>query len=141
MDARAIIDSGFIAALWDRRDPLHAWAAATAPSVKGPWLTCEGCISEMAFLLGDGMGSAAVLDLYDQLERGLIVSLHLVPEELARVRAETARYRGRIVDFADACLMSLSDQHPRLPIVTTDVHDFAVYLRGRSARKLIAPGV
>lgn len=139
MDARAIVDSGFIAALWDRKDPLHAWAAETAPRVRGPWLTCEDCVSEIVFLLGDGLGLAAVLDFYEQIERGLILSRHLVPEELARVRAETVRYRSRAVDFADACLMVLSDQHPRLPLVTIAASDFTVYLRGRKARRLIAP--
>lgn len=139
MDARAIVDSGFIVALWDRKDPWHAWATATATSLRGPWLTCEGCVSEIAFLLGDGLGPAAVLDFYEQIERGLILSRHLVPEELARVQAETARYRGRVVDFADACLMVLSDQYPRLPVVTLDGNDFAVYLRGRKNRKLLVP--
>jgi predicted nucleic acid-binding protein len=139
MDARAIVDSGFIAALWDRRDPLHSWAAATAPEVRGPWLTCEACVSEIVFLLGDGLGAAAVLDFYEQIEQGLIISVHLVPEELARVRAETSRYRGRVVDFADASLMVLSDRYPRLPLVTIDVSDFSVYVRGRKARKLIMP--
>ena len=139
MDARVLVDTGFLVALWDRRDPEHAWAAGVVPKLRGPWLTCEACVSEMVFLLGGSLGPAAVLDLYEQLERGLIVSRHLLPEDLARVRAETARYRGRTVDFADACLMVLSDQYPRLPLVTVDASDFAVYLRGRSARKVLAP--
>jgi uncharacterized protein len=139
MDARTIVDTGLVVALWDRRDPLHSWAVSVAPRLRGPWLTCEGCISEMAFLLGDALGTDAVLDLYDQVERGLIISHHLLPQDVARVRAETARYRGRVVDFADACLIVLSDQYPRLPLVTSDAGDFAVYLRGRSARKLITP--
>lgn len=139
MDARAIVDSGFIAALWDRKDPWHTWAAATATDLRGPWLTCEGCVSEIVFLLGDGLGPAAVLDFYEQIERGLIISRHLIPEELARVQTETSRYRGRVVDFADACLMVLSDQHPRLPLVTIDGNDFSVYLRGRKNRKVIVP--
>ena len=139
MDARALVDTGFIVALWDRRDPWHDWAAAAVPKLRGPWLTCEGCVSEMVFLLGDSLGPAAVLDLYEQLERGRIVSRHLLPDDLARVRVETARYRGRAVDFADACLMVLSDQYPRLPLATIDTTDFAVYLRGRSERKLFSP--
>ena len=139
MDARALVDTGFVVALWDRRDAWHAWAAGAASRLRGPWLTCEGCVSEMVFLLGDSLGPAAVLDLYEQLERGLIVSRHLLPEDLVRVRAETARYRNRPVDFADACLMVLSDQYPRLPLVTTDAGDFAVYLRGRSTRKIVSP--
>jgi len=139
MEARALVDTGFVVALWDRGDPCHGWAAAAASRLRGPWLTCEGCVSEMVFLLGDGLGPAAVLDLYEQLEHGLIVSQHLLPEDLARVRAESARYRGRTVDFADACLMVLSDQYPRLPLATIDSEDIAVYLRGRSARKVISP--
>lgn len=139
MDAHAIVDTGFVVALWDRRDPLHSWAVSIAPRLRGPWLTCEGSISEMVFLLGDALGADAVLDLYDQVERGLIISQHLLPQDVARVRAETARYRARVVDFADACLVVLSDQYPRLPLATSDADDFAVYLRGRSARKLITP--
>ena len=139
MDARAIVDTGFVVALWDRHDPWHSWAVATASKLRGPWLTCEGCVSEMAFLLGDSLGPSAVIDLYDQIERGFIISQHLLPEELARVRAETARYRSRIVDFADACLVVLSDRHPRLPLATGDAADFAVYLRGRTARNVITP--
>ena len=139
MDARAIVDSGFVAALGDERDALHSWAAATAIYLRGPWLTCEGCVSEIAFLLGASVGPAAVLNFYGKIERGLIHSLHLLPEELMKVTAETARYHGRQVDFADACLMTLSDRYPRLPIVTTDARDFPTYLRGRSARKLILP--
>ncbi len=139
MDARVIVDSGFIAALWDRKDPWHGWAVATATDLRGPWLTCEGCVSEIAFLLGDGLGPAAVLDFYEQIERGLIISRHLIPEELARVQTETSRYRGRVVDFADACLMVLSDQHPRLPLVTIDRNDFSVYLRGRKNRTILVP--
>jgi predicted nucleic acid-binding protein len=65
----------------------------------------------------------------------------LLPEQLAQIRAETEKYRGRVVDFADACLMVLSDEFPRLPIVTVDANDFAVYLRGRAPRKLITPAM
>jgi hypothetical protein len=38
-----------------------------------------------------------------------------------------------------ACLMALSDAAPRLPIVTVDQADFAVYLRGRRSRRLVTP--
>ena len=48
-----------------------------------------------------------------------------------------ARYHGRMVDFADASLVVLSDLHPALPVVTADRNDFAVYLRSRSPRILV----
>lgn len=93
----------------------------------------------MVFLFAERLGPPAVLELYRQIERRLILSRHFLPEDLEKVADETARYRDRVVDFADACLMVLSDQFPRLPIVTTDVADFTVYLRGRSVRRLLAP--
>jgi predicted nucleic acid-binding protein len=74
------------------------------------------------------------------LEGGALLSQHLLPEQLVAVQAEAARYHGRPVDFADACLMALSDTAPRLPIVTVDKADFAVYLRGRRSRRLMTPG-
>jgi predicted nucleic acid-binding protein len=67
------------------------------------------------------------------------MSQHLLPEQLAAVQAEAARYHGRPVGFADACLVALSDAAPRLPIVTVDKADFAVYLRGRRSRHLVTP--
>jgi predicted nucleic acid-binding protein len=56
------------------------------------------------------------------------------------VRAELLGYRKRWVDFADACLVVLSDEQPRLPVVTVDERDFGVYFRGRRGRKLLVPG-
>lgn len=138
-DAQTIVDSGFIVALLDRRDSLHGWAEKTARQARGPWLTCEACIAEICHLLRR-LAPAAHLDVYALIEQGSLRSQHLLPEQLASVRAEVARYRGRAVDFADACLMVLSDAAPQLPIVTVDGTDFAVYLRGRSHRHLLAPG-
>ena len=71
--------------------------------------------------------------------RGTLISQHLLPEQLAAVQTEAERYHGRAVDFADACLMVLSDGFPKLPVVTVDAGDFAVYMRGRGHRRLVVP--
>jgi predicted nucleic acid-binding protein len=138
MDARALVDTGFLVALVDRKDACHAWAVAIAKGLRGPWLTCEACISETYHLLGQ-IAPAESLKILTMLEGGALLSQHLLPEQLAAVQAEATRYHGRSVDFADACLMALSDAAPRLPIVTADKADFAVYLRGRRSRRLVTP--
>jgi len=135
--ARSIVDSSFLAALAVRKDPLHPWAVGVLPQAPGPWLTCEACVSEAVFLIGEELGMADVLKLYEKIEHGLIECRHIVPDHLTAVIAESARYHGRMVDFADASLMVLSDLHPALPIVTADKNDFAVYLRSRSRRTLV----
>ena len=136
--ARALVDTGFLVALVDRRDSCHTWAVAIAQSVPGPCLTCEACISESYHLLGQ-IAPTEFLKILAMLECGALMSQHLLPEQLAAVRNEAVRYRGRPVDFADGCLVALSDAAPRLPIVTVDSADFAVYMRGRPPRRLVTP--
>jgi len=138
--ARAIVDTGFLVALAHQDDADHAWAARLTPSLPGPWLTCEACVTETAYLLGK-VSTLEARKLYDLLDEGLLLSQHFLPEDLQAVRAELERYHHRTVDFADACLMVMSDAQPRLPIVTVDATDFAVYLRGRRARRLLTPDV
>lgn len=136
--ARALVDSGFLVALVDRKDQWHGWAVAIARDMPGPWLTCEACISESYHLLGQ-IAPAESMKVLTMLEGAALMSQHLLPEQLAGVIDEAKRYHGRTVDFADACLMAISDDYPRLPLVTLDKADFAVYLRGRRPRSLVAP--
>jgi predicted nucleic acid-binding protein len=135
---RSLVDTGFLVGLLDASDQWHAWAVKIAPQAKGPWLTAEACIAEAVHCLS-GKALPARARLFDWLARDLLLASHALPESRELVFAEMNRYRDREVDFADACLVTLSDQHPLLPIVTTDTRDFTVYLRGRTSRKLIAP--
>jgi hypothetical protein len=43
------------------------------------------------------------------------------------------------MDFAGACLVRLSDERPKLPVVTVDAADFAVCFRPRRDGRLIVP--
>ena len=138
MAGRAIVDTGFLVALLNEGDAHHRWAAGLLPSLRGPWVTAEACVSEAVFLLEE-TGRVSVERLLAWLEQGLLESQHFLPEELAAVQKELLGYRDRWVDFADACLVALSDQHPRLPVVSVDAADFAVYFRKRSGRKLLVP--
>jgi uncharacterized protein len=138
MAERAIVDTGFLVALLNRADEHHGWAAGMVPTLRGPWLTAEACISEAVFLL-ERAGRASVEALFRWLEHGALVSRHCLPEELAAIRSEMLRYGSRWVDLADACLVTLSDQQPKLPVVSVDAADFITYFRRRSARKLVLP--
>ena len=138
MEGRAIVDTGFLVALLNRSDDYHAWASGLVPALHGPWLTAEACISEATFLLEEA-GRPAVERLFQWMEKELLLSRHFLPDEVEPMRAEMFRYRSRWVDMADACLVIMSDRHPRLPVATVDAKDFAVYFRGRSTRQLLAP--
>jgi predicted nucleic acid-binding protein len=138
MAERAIVDTGFLVALLNRADAHHEWAAALVPQLRGPWLTAEVCISETVFLL-EQAGRTAVDALFRWLELGALVSGHCLPEQREPVVSEMLRYGKRWVDFADACLVVLSDERPKLPLVSVDAADFSVYFRRRPGRKLFLP--
>ncbi len=138
MDAHAIVDTGYLVALLNKGDRHHLWATGLLADLRGPWLTAEACISETVFLL-EQAGEPAIRKLFEWMERRLVISYHFLPEELESVRNEFFRYRGRWVDFADACLVVLSDRQPDLPLATVDQNDFAVYFRGRKGRTLHLP--
>lgn len=138
MAERAIVDTGFLVALLNRGDAHHAWAAGLVPKLKGPWLTAEACISETVFLL-EQAGRTTVDALLRWLEQGALVSRHCLPERIDAVRRELFAYGKRWVDFADACVVTLSDAHPKLPVVSVDAADFSVYFRRRSGRELVLP--
>src|SRR5262245_20301337 len=113
MAERAIVDTGFLVALLNRNDTHHEWAASLVPTLRGPWLTAEACISEAVFLL-EQAGHNAIEALFRWLEQGALVSRHCLPEQLEPVRSEVFGYGSRWVDFADACLITLSDEQPKL---------------------------
>ena len=138
MAGREIVDTGYLVALLNQNDVHHAWATGLLPSLRGPWSTAEACVSETVFLL-EQAGRISVERLVAWLEKGYIESHHVLPEELSAVQAETFAYGRRWVDFADACLVCLSDRTPKLPVVSVAAADFAVYFRHRRGRQLLVP--
>jgi predicted nucleic acid-binding protein len=136
MLARALIDTGPLAAALNRHDHWHSWSRKVFAEWPGPYLTTEANFTEACHLLERGTLKGS-LRLYEFAETGLIQIVSL-RDSLPEVQAHVARYRDRRVDFADACLLVLCERFPRLPVITTDRADFTIYLRGHGQR-LVMP--
>lgn len=77
--------------------------------------------------------------IFALVERGILRVVPLLPDESAAVRTLLARY-GERMDYADACLVRLSELHRKHTVVTTDANDFRIYRRlGRQALPLRVP--
>lgn len=137
MDAKVIVDTGPIVALMNRRDALHGWAVEVFGRMRGPYLTTEGNVSEICHLLEREQIKSS-LRFYALLKTDSVVVVSLA-DRMDAVQSQVARYRDRRVDYADAGLLALSDLYPHLPVITTDVADFTVYLRDRSDRNVQMP--
>ena len=131
---KAIADTGFLVGFGNRNDYYHHWAVEIAQQVTEPLLTCDAVLAEAAFHLGS---SALVLTF---VQEGLVKPEFDVAANLPRLAELAQKYADRKPDLADLCLIRLSELHPRLPIITTDLGDFRVYRRGRrEAIPLIYP--
>lgn len=137
-DSRGILlDTGPLVAYLASDDQHHEWATVQFMRHDGPIITCEAVISESWFLLRHLPRHLA--RLRSMLADGVFdLSFHLEDEATAIGRLMD-RYRDIPMSLADACLVRLSELHPKLPLVTLD-SDFKVYRRhGKQLIPVISP--
>ena len=131
---KGIADTGFIVAFGNRNDQHHAWAVEVARRITEPLLTCEAVLAEASFHLGS---CAYVLTL---VEDGMLRVAFEAERNLLPLRDLGRRYEDRRPDFADLCLIRLSELFPRHVVITVDEDDFRVYRRNkREAIPLLCP--
>lgn len=133
----AIADTGFLVAFANRRDRYHEWAVGLAGQISEPLLTCEAVLAESAFHLHN---VAVILAL---VQEGLVVPSFNALEHLPRLTQLALRYADRKPDFADLCIVRLSELHPKHNVITVDVEDFRVFRRNRNEAipLLVPPGL
>ena len=132
-----LLDTGPLVAAFrppQDKDPFTPWAARLLRSLPYPLFTCDAVLTEAAHFL------RSPAKLLEAVERGLLVSRFDTQTAAPRLAALVAKYADRPMDFADACLVYMSEQMRECTIVTIDRADFAVYRRhGREAIPLLLP--
>lgn len=129
-----IADTGFLVAFVSQNDEHHDWARNISKQLTEPLLTCEAVLAETAFHLGN------CSRVFDLLNDGVMTPAFDCKKHLAKLEALAETYAGRKPDFADLCLICLSELFPKHPVITVDRDDFRVYRRNkREAIPLICP--
>jgi uncharacterized protein len=130
---KGIADTGFLVAFISRADEHHEWAVNLAEQLTEPLLTCESVFSEAAFHTRAG-------HVFDAVNLGLIVLAFDCDDHMAQLEWLAKRYCDRKPDFADLCLIRMSELFPHHAVITTDREDFRVYRRNkREIIPLICP--
>ncbi len=132
-----LLDAGPLVAYLAGDEQYHAWATLQFTQHDGPLVTCEAVMSEAWFLLRHLPRHLARLRA--MLADGVFdLSFHL-EDEAAAVSKLMDRYDNVPMSLADACLVRLSEIHPKIPLLTLD-SDFRIYRRhGRQMIPVIAP--
>jgi uncharacterized protein len=132
-----ILDTGPLVAAFRRpedKDPYTPWAAKLLRSLPYPLFTCDAVLTEAAHFL------RSPAKLLEAVRRGLLVSRVDTQTAAPRLAELVRKYADRSMDFADACLVYMSEQTRDGKVVTIDRADFAIYRRhGREAIPLLLP--
>ena len=122
---RPIADTGLLVGYLDSSDQYHGWAVECFERLRAALTTCEAVIAEVEYLVP---GSGPLL--MEMVRRGTLQVLPLLPNEAEAIGVVLKRY-GKM-QFADACLVRLSELLPDAVVFTTDKRDFSVYRRHRN---------
>jgi predicted nucleic acid-binding protein len=135
MAENALVDTGFVVALLNRRDTHHQWAAAQAAQFVPPWTTCEAVLSEAFHLVGaHGAPSLGAL-----IHRKTLVIAFELAKDLQPVLNLILKYSDVPMSLADACLVRMTETRANSVILTTDA-DFRIYRRhGRQVVPCVMP--
>jgi len=129
-----ILDAGPLVAFLSVKDALHGWSVKLFADLPIPFVTCEAVLSEAFFRIRKD--EKAVSSLCEMIDGGAFRVVPVV--SLSGVARYVARYQ---VDFADACLVALSENFPAATVVTTDNRDFSFLRRfGKERIPFIGPG-
>jgi predicted nucleic acid-binding protein len=119
----ALADTGFLVALFSRRDRLRRAAREHLEAHTYPLATVAPVIVETSFFLG----SEGKADLLDAILRGAIAVSELPPEAYREIKTLVLKYADRDVDFADVALIWFAGVSGCRSILTVDERDFGVY--------------
>jgi predicted nucleic acid-binding protein len=133
----ALVDTGFLVALYDKRELMHPRCLRTYQAFPTQLVTCEAVLCEACYLLRNVPG--AIQGILRSVEQGILQIRFTLSDSAAAVAKLMEKYRDTPVDFADACLIAMADQLDTGDIFTLD-SDFKHYRwrRNRAFRLLIS---
>lgn len=131
-----VVDAGVIVAYFDAGDRSHDWAVDVF-SANENFSTCEAVVSEAcARVEYAGGGQARVARL---VADGILILEFSARANIVRILRLMEKYADRPMDFADACLVAMTEQFSDPMLFTLD-EDFRYYRRhGRDVIPFMSP--
>lgn len=123
-----LADTGIIVGVVDASDQWHEWVTEQAANLPAPYLTCEAVITEACYLLRDVPDGAK--NVFALLKSGALRIAFDLSGEVETVGALMDKYKDVPMDFADACLVRMSELQREAVVFTVD-GDFRVYRKNR----------
>ena len=122
-----LIDSSFLIALYNLRDPYHREVREFIKLDKSPRLIPNVVLAEAAYMLLSTSGQRAVFTFMDALVAANVPLEALTIPDLQRAREIMGEYASARFDFVDVCIMALAERLNITRICTFDHRDFSIF--------------
>lgn len=136
MPRKKVVDAGVIVAYFDRCDPHHDWAKNVFAANEN-FSTCEAVLSEACARIeyaGGGQERAVQL-----VADGILTLEFSAQANIVRIFRLMQKYADRPMDFADACLVVMTEKFSD-PVLFTLDNNFKFYRRhGRDTIPFVSP--
>jgi uncharacterized protein len=121
---QALIDSGPIIALFDKKDSFHSKTIEFISSYTGSLITTWPVITESLHMLS--FSHTIQVNLLEWIERGGIILVDLIDADISYIKNRIHKYSDIPMDLADATLMCIAERENIQKIVSID-SDFSIY--------------
>ncbi len=122
---RVLIDAGPLVALLSERQPEHEACKQVLATLRLPLFTCLPALTEAAYLLR--RYPAKMRALVATADGGHLSLLPIESRDIAPINAILEKYEDQGFQFADACLMHLSQREGIETVFTLDRKDFQTF--------------
>ena len=127
---RYILDTGPIVALLNSNDRLHNWATEEVHKIQDEAIiTCEAVLSEAFYLLKKRAPTGVPL-LIEMVTKGHLETSRSV--DMSRVGEIMTKYADQAIDYADACVVALTEHDDAVVVLTVDRKDFSIFRRRKT---------
>ena len=126
MPKKVLIDAGPLVAFLREEERHHAWAVEQFKRFP-IFSTCEAVLAEACARLSYYReDQSRVVDL---VVDGALVTDFAMNRRADRISRLMKKYADQPMDFADACILAMSEQVSDCLVITLDHNDFSVYRR------------
>jgi len=132
-----IADTGVIVAFLSKKDQWREWTHQQMRNLPIPFLTCEAVITEACYLMRKTPNGKQ--DVLKIVADGVLQIKFSLAEEANAVKALIDKYNDVPMDFADACVVRMSELIENSVVFTID-DDFRIYRKNDKEKiSLIIP--
>lgn len=126
-EQRGVADTGFVVALLNRTDAKHQAVVDEYARQPYPILLPQTVLAEVAYLVGQVAGIAAVATFLRELPTSKFQLVALIARDVQRIAGILQQYIDSRVDFVDASVMAIAERYGMTTVLTLDHRDFRLF--------------